>query len=181
MVCSEFVMKTVVAEHCLHMVRSFPASQAIPASSRLGMHESLRCDTARTADSNWPKEYSVLRNMMIINKKWGKKKQGSLLWGCGCSGQAGHCLDNGEQSVLFCITCFYFFLALLLRCVVFFLSFFQTYEAVFIFTYRFSNFCPSLPQFSLGAMSQQLSCILGFNKTQEYNVSDKLSCNSWSA
>lgn len=119
----------------------------------------------------------MLRNMMIINKKWGKKKQGSLLWGCGCSGQAGHCLGNGEQ---FCFASLVFIFSWLCCCDVlfFFLSFSQTYEAVFIFTYRFSNFCPSLPQFSLGAMSQQLSCILGFNKTQEYNVSDKLSCNS---
>ncbi|KAK4811369.1 hypothetical protein QYF61_027598 [Mycteria americana] len=32
--------------------------------------------TARTADPNWPKGYSILYDVMLSNKSWAKKEQG---------------------------------------------------------------------------------------------------------
>lgn len=43
-------------KNCLYKVKDFPASHALPARS----HRNLGGSTGRTADLNWPKEFSIL-------------------------------------------------------------------------------------------------------------------------
>lgn len=57
------VNKTVIvvaAEQCLHGAKNIPASRAALPASRLQMCRKLGEDRSRTADPNWPKEYSIL-------------------------------------------------------------------------------------------------------------------------
>ena len=56
-------MFSAVAEQCLYQVKDFSASHAQPAR-RLEGHRELGGDTARTADPNWPKEYSIPYDVM---------------------------------------------------------------------------------------------------------------------
>jgi len=51
----------VVAEQCLHQVKDFLAFYSSPPARRLEVHKKLGGDTDRTADPNWPNEYSIPR------------------------------------------------------------------------------------------------------------------------
>ena len=53
-----------VAKQCLDQVKDFSASPAQPAR-RLEGHKKLGGDTARTADTNWPKGYSIPYDVML--------------------------------------------------------------------------------------------------------------------
>lgn len=37
--------------------------------NRLGVHKKLEEDTAKTDDPNWPKEYSIVNDVMLIKIK----------------------------------------------------------------------------------------------------------------
>ena len=52
------LMFSVVAKWCLDQVKDFSASHAQPARKLEG-HKELGGDTARAADPNWPKGYSI--------------------------------------------------------------------------------------------------------------------------
>jgi len=41
---------------------------------RLGFHKKLGGDTAGTADSNWPKGYSIPHDITLNSKSWGKEE-----------------------------------------------------------------------------------------------------------
>ena len=57
------LMISVVAKQCLDQVKDFSASDAQPVR-RLEGHKQFGGDTARTADPNWPKGYSILCDVM---------------------------------------------------------------------------------------------------------------------
>jgi len=48
-------------------VKDFSASHAAPWAGRLGEHKKLGRDTSKTADSNWPKGYSIPYDVMLSN------------------------------------------------------------------------------------------------------------------
>ena len=58
------LMLSVVAKQCLDQVKDFSASRAQPAR-RLEGHKKLGGDTARTADPNWPKGYSIPWDVLL--------------------------------------------------------------------------------------------------------------------
>jgi len=52
-ICAEnSVDVLVIAQQCLHRLEAFSAPHSTPPASRLGVHEKLGRDTARTADPN---------------------------------------------------------------------------------------------------------------------------------
>jgi len=64
-----------VAEQCLHSVKAFLFSPLWFLLVRsLGMCRKLGGDTARTADPNWPKGYSITHSIMLSNKTGGKSR-----------------------------------------------------------------------------------------------------------
>jgi len=66
----------VIAKQCLHRVKDFSASHNAVPVSRLGVHMELRGDTSGTADIKWPKEYPILYDVILSNKRWRKNKEG---------------------------------------------------------------------------------------------------------
>jgi len=47
---------------------------------RLRVCKRLKGNTARTADPNWPKAYSLLYNVMLSNKKWDRGRRKGEWW-----------------------------------------------------------------------------------------------------
>ena len=56
---------TVLAQH-----QGFLCSSLCPPGSRLGLGKMLGGNTAKTADSNYPKGYSTPYNITLSNKTW---------------------------------------------------------------------------------------------------------------
>jgi len=46
-----------------------------PATKRLGVHKELGGDRTRTAETNWPKVYSILSGVRWNNNTGGRKAQ----------------------------------------------------------------------------------------------------------
>ena len=64
--CFGFVLEVlVIAEQYLNRVMACSASHPTPPTSRLGVHKKLRGNTAGTADSNWPKGYSMPYDILL--------------------------------------------------------------------------------------------------------------------
>lgn len=66
-------MFLVVAEKYLHRAKDFSASWAALPGSRLGVHEMLWENTARTGNPAWWKGYLTPSGVMLSSKNWGKE------------------------------------------------------------------------------------------------------------
>lgn len=49
----------------------------------LGVRRKLRWHTARTADSNWPKRYSIQCGVVLSNKSWRERSTREKIWSYG--------------------------------------------------------------------------------------------------
>ena len=87
MLCFGFAAKTVLIAHqqfwlllnsaCtaswLSLLPTLPPRTSL--KSQLEVGKRLGRDTARTVDLNWPKRYSILSNVMLTNKNWGRGRR----------------------------------------------------------------------------------------------------------
>ena len=63
----------IVAEKCLYRVKGISAFHAVLTERWLEVQENLEGVTARTAETNWLKEYSISHNVMLSSKSYVKK------------------------------------------------------------------------------------------------------------
>ena len=90
--CFSFVTKAVLTAHqcfsycrtVLAHIKNFSVSHSAPPASRLRVGKRLGRDTARTADPNQPKRYSIPHNIMLSNNTWGWEGEESFQSNC-CS------------------------------------------------------------------------------------------------
>jgi len=61
------LQSSAIVDQCLPRLKAFWFSSA-PSINRLEMREKLAGDTARTADPNFPKGYSISYGIMLSNK-----------------------------------------------------------------------------------------------------------------
>ena len=77
------LQSSAIVDQCLPRLKAFWFSSA-PSINRLEMREKLAGDTARTADPNFPKGYSISYGIMLSNKNWygsrGCLPRQHLLW-----------------------------------------------------------------------------------------------------
>lgn len=81
MLCFGFVLESadntlmfsIAAEPCLHRAQDVSALHAALPARRLGVHQELGGDIARTAGPGWPKTCSTSHNM-LQNKNWEKER-----------------------------------------------------------------------------------------------------------
>lgn len=66
----------VFAKHCF-------VSHCVPTASRLGLDKRLGGDTVRTADTNWPKGYSILCKKKLWGKEGDTLRVTASKWLCG--------------------------------------------------------------------------------------------------
>lgn len=89
MICLEFFMKVlVITRWWFNYCRAVLTQSQIllwplcsPASEGLSMHKELGRDTARTADPDLPKGYSILYGIMVNIKNWGKEEKKGWTFG----------------------------------------------------------------------------------------------------
>lgn len=125
--------------HCWVVVTPTALQFLTPPVRKLGVNNRLGRDTAGTADTNWPKAYSILHGIML-NQTTGER-QWPAAWRLG-----GHQSEGGEQlySHILYMRYIWVLLYILFQLLLFYLLFQFSYT-VLISTQEFCLLSSSLP------------------------------------